>query len=78
MKKYISSIVALYGDESNIKKDVEMINDIIARQGDLLLIRLIAEHAGHCSIKYKMNEDERKRLIKTLVDDLTESLQERL
>lgn len=76
--KYISSIISMYGDESNIKKDVAVVNDIIARQGDLLLIRLIAEHAGQCCIKYKMNEEERKRLIKTLVDDLNESLQERL
>ena len=78
MNKYISSIVSLYGDTDNIKKDVNTLNDIISRQGDLLLLDVIAENAGQAAIKFNMSIDERNRLVNTILDHLSNALSERV
>ena len=67
-----------YGDYYNVTKDVKTLNDILNRQGTTLLLEVIAEHAGNCSIKFKMTNEERNKLIDSLIDELKESLYERL
>ncbi len=76
--KYISSIVSLYGDTDNIKKDINTLNDIISRQGDLLLLDVIAENAGQAAIKFNMSIDERNRLVNTILHHLNNALGERV
>lgn len=78
MNKYISSIMSLYGDTDNIKKDINTLNDIISRQGDLLLLNVIAENAGQAAIKFNMSIDERNRLVNTILDHLSNALSERV
>lgn len=78
MNKYISSIMSLYGDTDNIKKDINTLNDIISRQGDLLLLDVIAENAGQAAIKFNMSIDERNRLVNTILDHLSNALSERV
>ena len=78
MNKYISSIISLYGDTDNIKKDINTLNDIISRQGDLLLLDVIAENAGQAAIKFNMSIDERNRLVNTILDHLSNALSERV
>lgn len=75
---YVSSIINKYGDMENVKSDLETLKDIQSRQGDSLLIDRIAEQAGSLSIKYKLSTLERKNLIDSLVNELTEALNERL
>ena len=67
-----------YGDYDNVTKDVKTLNEILNRQGNNLLIDVIAEHAGNAAIKFKFSETEKTRLIDSLVSDLKESLLERI
>jgi hypothetical protein len=75
---YKSSIVNKYGDKDKVKQDIKVLNDIIDRQGDALLIDCIAEHAGKTVNMFNLGSVDRKNLIEVLVNELRESLKERL
>lgn len=78
MKKYVSSIVNKYGDTEKVPSDCKALYDIINRQGHDLLIDCIAENCGETANKFKLNTQDRKTLIDSLVQKLSESLKERL
>ena len=67
-----------YGDEENVKTDAKTLNEILNRQGSSFLLDMVAEHSGRVAIKFSMSQHERERLVKSLVDELRESLLERL
>lgn len=75
---YTSSIVSKYGDTENVKKDVKTLNEILQRQGNSLLLDVVAEHAGETANKFKMLPSDRFMLMISLVGELKESLKERL
>lgn len=75
---YTSSIVSKYGDVDSIKNDVKLLNEILSRQGNSLLLDVIAEHAGNTANKFKLLPSDRSMLMISLVDELEESLKERL
>jgi len=74
---YISSIVTKYGDLDNVKRDVQALKDIQSRQGSSLLIDSLAEYAASALFKFKSNEEERMRLVDSLVSELRNALLER-
>lgn len=76
--KYVSSIVTKYGDIEKVKHDVKTLNEILDRQGSIILIDVISEHAGTTANKFKLNEADRMNILNNLINDLRESLQERL
>lgn len=75
---YVSSITTKYGDVENVKSDVKVLTEIFNRQGSALLIDVIAELSGTSANMFKLNPIERKRVITTLINDLTSALEERL
>lgn len=75
---YISSITSKYGDIDRVKNDAKTIQEILNRQGFSLLIDCIASRCGEKSIEWNLNEKDISNLIKSLVSELKESLQERL
>lgn len=74
---YVSSIVSLYGDTDNVKRDVATLNDILSRQGSRLLTDVIAEHIGQAAIKYKLTPTEVSRLRNSTIDSLNMAIIER-
>jgi len=76
--QYVSSFTSKYYDVDNVKTDVKIINEILGRQGSVLLVDCIANLAGETSVKHKLNSVERNRLIDSLLLQLKESLEERL
>jgi hypothetical protein len=75
MNTYKSSIVTKYGDIENVKKDSEILRDIFFRQGASLLIDAISENSA---MAFNLNVTDRERLINSLVNELMESLCERI
>ena len=68
----------MYGDNNNVKQDVETINEIIHRQGTKLLLHVISEFAGNTALKFSMDDRDKKNLKDGLLNELKESLLERL
>ena len=77
-KPYVSSIINKYGDTERVKQDAKTLTEILGRQGDKLLMDVIAESIGSCVNKYSLNETERKRLVETTVEYLRDSILERV
>ena len=77
-KPYISSIISTYGDTDQVKQDVKTLNEILGRQGDQLLLDVVAEHIGDCAIKFKMIEEETTRVKNIAVRHLKYAIEERL
>lgn len=75
---YISSIISNYGDTDRVKQDLITLNDIMARQGDRLLLHAIAEASGHSANKFKMTPQERNNLMNALLHEFHAALGERL
>lgn len=67
-----------YGDYDNVTKDVKTLNEILNRQGTNLLIDVIAEYAGEAALKFDLDSEERKRIVDSLVNELKESILERI
>lgn len=67
-----------YGDLSKLNTDIELLNDIINRQGTNLIIDVIAEYVGQQQLQWNFSHDEIKLLIESLTDDLKESILERV
>ena len=76
MSNYTSSLVNKYGDTSKVRQDAKTLKDILSRQGTSLFIDVIADRAGHAANRFKMNEAERMKLLKNLVEGFKESLKE--
>jgi hypothetical protein len=75
---YVSSVINKYGDMSQVKNDAKIINDIIDRQGNTLLLDCIAEYAAKCANKFNLDQKERENLINVLCAELMDGLNERL
>ena len=71
---YTSSIIFKYGDNERVRQDAKALNDIIARQGNALLLDVIAENIGQLVLKYKMDV---KSLKQSLLMDLSDAINER-
>lgn len=67
-----------YGNPDSVKRDLNALNDIMARQGHSLLLDAIAETCGHSANRYQMSETERKRMVESLVNELKEAILERV
>ena len=78
MSNYISSIVSRYGDVNSVKVDSQVITEIISRQGSGLLLDVISESCGNTANKFNLSNEDRNRLIESLVEEFKMSLQERL
>lgn len=77
-KPYISSMINTYGDTERVKQDAATLLDIISRQGDSLLVDMIAENCGAVAIKFNMTTQERMTLRDSLISELRSALNERL
>jgi hypothetical protein len=78
MSKYVSSIINKYGDIEHVSRDSKTVTEIQARQGNTFLIDLIAEHSGTIARKFSMSDEDRGRLVESLVNELKTALLERL
>ena len=67
-----------YGDYDNVTKDVKTINEIIDRQGNKLLLEILAEYVGNVVNKFKLPAIEAKRIRDSLLNDLKEEINERI
>lgn len=67
-----------YGDYSNIRKDVQAINDILYRQGVSIILETIAEKIGQDNLDYKFTEKEVTRLKDSIVNELRDAINERI
>ena len=78
MSNYISSITSRYGDVDKVKQDAAVLREILSRQGSELLLDVIASHTGEAAIKFKMNSNERREVVRSLIVDFKESLWQRM
>lgn len=76
--QYVSSIATKYGDLDQVKTDVKTLREILSRQGSSLLIDVIAETTGEAANKFSMSFTERAKVHVALVEELDESLKERV
>ena len=77
-KPYVSSILSNYGDIDRVKEDVKTLNEILSRQGSNLLLDVVVENVGKCTIMFKLDTEGRSIVCKGLVEDFMNALQERL
>lgn len=75
---YTSSIVTKYGDLPKVRLDVKAINEILSRQGDSLLIDAMSENVARSANLYGLNTKERENLVNSILNELKESLFERV
>lgn len=75
--KYTSSIVYKYGDTENVLTDLKDLKEIISRQGTSLLLDAIAEHVGLSVNNFNLSRLECEKLKDSLVNELSEALNER-
>lgn len=76
-KPYVSSIVSLYGDTDNVKRDVATLKDILSRQGSRLLLDVIAESIGESALTFKLSGEEVRRIKTIVLNELSEVIDER-
>lgn len=76
----MSNIINLrkYGDIENLKRDITTIREILNRQGNNFVIDVIAESVGDCAQLFKLNDNERDKLMNSLIHDFNNALSERL
>lgn len=77
MSNYISSLINKYGDRERVGQDAKTLHEVLQRQGSSLLIDVIAEHAGETSNTFKLQQQDRQKLIESLVAELKNALEER-
>jgi len=75
---YQSSLLKKYGDLERVNEDIKTLKDILQRQGTSLLIDCISEMSGRVVNEFKLNKQERETLIRSLVNELRESMLERI
>ena len=66
-----------YGDYDNVTKDVKAINEIIGRQGSLIVLEVLAERIGQSVLRFHLDNKETENLKNSLILDLKEELNER-
>ena len=76
--KYVSSVIAKYGDSARVNEDAKTLSEIMARQGASLLIDVIAEYTGTTANRFKFHSSDRAMTRIALVDELDNALKERL
>lgn len=74
---YTSSIVNKYGDRDKVPADVQVLFEILSRQGSSLLIDTLAEYVANTCNKLRLEPKERERLVSNLVAELVGALSER-
>lgn len=67
-----------YGNLESLYSDIKQLNRILDDQGINLFIDVIAEYVGTQSVKYNFSSDESNRLRDSIVNDLTEQINERI
>lgn len=67
-----------YGDIDNVKRDAGIIREILSRQGSDLLLEVIANGVGDCRVKFNLSEVEINRVKASLIDSLSELINERV
>lgn len=67
-----------YGDLENVKDDVNVLHDIINRQGSELLTACLAEHIGLTASKFNLSWGDSIRALDSIVSDLREQTLERI
>lgn len=75
---YVSSIVSKYGDTNNARQDSKALREILERQGVSLLIDVLADHVGVCANNHKLTETERNKVRDSMLNELRESINERI
>jgi hypothetical protein len=78
MSSYTSSLIFNYGDIDKVKSDFKILDDILKRQGISLLIEVIAEHVGDCSLKYAFSDLEKNRFQGDLISEFNNAICERI
>ncbi len=68
----------MYGDIENVRSDVNTINDIIKRQGAKLVLDVIAEYIGLVALRFKLSSDDAIYARDSYLNDLKESINERI
>lgn len=66
-----------YGDLENLKKDATTLRDIIDRQGQNFVNDVIANQIGDMVIKFKLSNDDVRRLLDKTLTDLKNAILER-
>jgi len=67
-----------YGDYDNVGKDAKTLYEIHDRQGSTLLLEVIAERVGQACLKFSLTGIERKRVHDSLVNELSDLINERI
>ena len=67
-----------YGDIDNVASDVKALHDIISRQGSHLVTACLAESLGNKALKFGLSFNCTKRVLNSMVKDLTEQTLERI
>ena len=67
-----------YGDYENVTRDAKAIYDIMARQGNTLIFECIAEKIGDAALKFKLDDPERMRLMRSNVAEFQDEILDRI
>lgn len=68
----------MYDDNDNIIKDVKILHDIIDRQGNRLLLHVIAESIGRCNTRFNFSSNDINNIITNIITELEASIRERI
>ena len=63
-----------YGDLPNLQQDIDILRDVQARQGSHLIIDCLAEQVAISAHKFNLSDEDKKRLVTSLVSHLSEQL----
>lgn len=67
-----------YGDVQNLQKDSKLIKEIMDKQGFHFIVDVIADKIGEYANKFNLSEEESIKVKNSIVDDLNESIKERI
>lgn len=76
-QKYTSSIIHKYGDTDKVSRDSAVVFEILERQGNDFLLDLVAEYVGRTANNFKLDSIEIERIKDSLVEHLTNAIEER-
>ncbi len=71
-------VFSKYGDVDKVKQDSKTVFEILNRQGATFIIDVLSEHTGETANMFTLSENDRALILKSLVNELEESLKERL
>lgn len=72
------SNIMRYGDYGNAKEDIKTLWDILHRQGNKMLIDVMAEHVGKYCAKYDLGSSDRAMTKISILDELEDAINERI